>query len=159
MLVKQKFGIAITGIILGFAAVIIPASQSTANPVFVNKSNQRQVSKVKMAPLALSKLGLANIEIANNKSIPCLTQQNSLAMNSVELLMRLLIIGSFGSVSLAGSSSLVQRYLQILNRNYLVIAYCAVGLLLILLISNVIIFVSSSRNQSFASSCSKSNLI
>jgi hypothetical protein len=154
MLAKQKLGIAITSIILGFAAVIIPAGQSTANP-----NNQRQVSKIKVAPVVLSKLSLANIEIGNNKSTSCLTQQNLLEMNSVELLMRLLIIGSFGSVTLAGSSSLVQRYLQILNRNYIIISYCVVGLLLILVMSKLIIFVSLSRHQVSSPSCFRSNLI
>lgn len=142
---KQKIGIAITGIVLGFAGIILSPGKSTANTVLVSKHHRTQIKPAK----------LANLEVGNNKSISCLVQQRSPLINAVELLMRLLIIGSFGSVSIAGSSSVVQRYLHIINRDYVFIVYCAVGLVLILVMSSVIILISPSRFQLSTPSCYK----
>jgi hypothetical protein len=140
MLFTQKLGIAVSGILLGFAVVILPSEKSTAKTVFSNKNTPTI---------------LANVEIGNQQLISCLMQQRSPLSNAVELLMRLLVIGSFGSVTIAGSSSLVQRYLHIINRDYIVIVYCVTGLILIMVMSSVIIFLSSSRYQIAVPSCPK----
>jgi hypothetical protein len=58
--------------------------------------------------------------------------------------MRLLIIGSFGSVSLAGRHSLIQRYIQIVNQDSKVIISCVIVLLVLLVVSNVVILLFSS---------------
>lgn len=150
MLFKQKLGIAITGILIGFTVVISPSERSTAKTTLINQYTQKQVSQVKLAPILL-----ANVEIGNKKLISCLMQQRSPLSNAVELLMRLLVIGSFGSVSIAGSSSLVQRYLHLVNRDYIVIVYCVTGLILIMVMSSVIIFLSSSRYEIAVPSCPK----
>ncbi|MHC5731708.1 MAG: hypothetical protein ACYTXY_48030, partial [Nostoc sp.] len=53
--------------------------------------------------------------------ISCWNQERSPLTSSIELLMRLLIIGSFGSVVIAGYSSFVGRYFQIINKKLKII--------------------------------------
>ena len=64
--------------------------------------------------------------------------------------MRLLIIGSFGSVGIAGYSSFVERYLQIINK-YLKIIYYNIFLLISLQIIGSIIVLMSSPTSSISS--------
>ncbi|MEH2239300.1 hypothetical protein [Nostoc sp.] len=60
--------------------------------------------------------------------------------------MRLLIIGSFGSVGIAGYSPFVERYLQIINKD-LKIIYSRIFLLLSLqIIGSIIVMMSSTAS-------------
>ncbi len=69
--------------------------------------------------------------------------------------MRLLIVGGFGSVSIAGSSSLMQRYLNVINREFVVIVRCVILLLCILVMSSIGIFLFSYTHPSYYSACPK----
>lgn len=70
--------------------------------------------------------------------------------------MRLLIIGSFGSVGIAGYSSFVERYFQIINKD-LKIIYYSIFLLLSLQIIGSIIVLMSSPTSSIASTINLSS--
>ncbi|MEH2061660.1 MAG: hypothetical protein V7K50_05200 [Nostoc sp.] len=86
---------------------------------------------------------LGNLEIEKGNFISCLNQERSPFTSSIELLMRLLIIGSFGSVGIAGYSSFIERYFQIINK-YLKIIYYSIFLLVSLeIICSVIVLISS----------------
>jgi hypothetical protein len=139
------------------------SEKSTANTVFLNQANHQlhfvsnsskiKFTQVKILPLTLSKLIFVNAEIGNQKSISCLIQQPSLLRSTVELLMRLIIVASFGSVTIAGNFSLVQRYLHVISRDLIVIIRYVIFLLCILLMSSVFMLLFSSTHSSSSTSC------
>lgn len=160
MIRKQKIWIAFISIILGCFTIVVYENKSIANPGFISNFPNQLPSKQKSHNQnfhQMPKLVLANVEISNKQLIYCWIQQRSPLTNSVELFMRLISIGSLGSVSIAGSSSLVQRYLHIIQRDYVVIVRCVILLLGILIISNVVIFLVTSTHPSFSNSCPKPN--
>ncbi|MEH2292551.1 hypothetical protein [Nostoc sp.] len=60
--------------------------------------------------------------------------------------MRLLIVGSFGSVGIAGYSSFVERYFQIINKDLKIIYYSIFLLLSLQIIGSVIVMMSSTAS-------------
>lgn len=157
MTLKQKLGIAVTSIFLGGAAVFF-YSESTVNKAFLSEAEQQSLSVInldnkQLAVLSLPKLVFANVEIGNQKLISCEIQQHSPLTNAVELLMRLLIIGSFGSVSIVGSSSLMQRYFNVINREFILIFRYVILLLCVLVMSSIVMFLFSSTHPSYSGTC------
>jgi hypothetical protein len=90
-----------------------------------------------------SVLGNLGTEQSN---IFCLNQERSLFTSSIELLMRLLIIGSFGSVGIAGCSSFVERYFQIVNKDLKLINYSIFVLISLQIIASAIVMMPSSAS-------------
>ncbi|WP_334907154.1 hypothetical protein [Nostoc sp.] len=94
--------------------------------------------------------------------ISCWNQERSPFTSSIDLLMRLLIIGSFSSVGIVGYPSFIERYLQIINKKLKVIYYSLVLFLSLQIISGVIVLRSSPTNSitsaiSPSSNCSLGN--
>ncbi|MEH1858906.1 MAG: hypothetical protein V7L21_13070 [Nostoc sp.] len=160
MKIKQKLVVAATGITLSIAAVLLPSGESMASTVLVGEfSNQwysvnshlvkypHEVSQQLMVVQpVLFKSALGNLGIEKDNFISCWNQERSPFTSSIELLMRLLIIGSFGSVGIAGYPSFVERYLQIINKDLKIIYYSIFLLLSLQIIGSVIILISSPTN-------------
>ncbi|MEH2176497.1 hypothetical protein [Nostoc sp.] len=66
---------------------------------------------------------LGNFVIEKGNFMTCLDRERSPFTSAIELLIRLLIVGSFGSVGIAGYSSFVERYFQIINKDLKIIYY------------------------------------
>jgi|GEM_PF-6287557 len=66
-------------------------------------------------------------------------QQRSLLGSAVNLLMRLLIIIGCGTLGVRGNYSLIQRYIQILNQDLVLIVGCIVLLLIFWTVIDIII--------------------
>ncbi|WP_292709716.1 MULTISPECIES: hypothetical protein [unclassified Nostoc] len=60
--------------------------------------------------------------------------------------MRLLIIGSFASVGIAGYSSFVERYFQIINKDLKLIYYSIFVLISLQIIASAIVMMPSSAS-------------
>lgn len=98
-----------------------------------------------------------------SKFVSCWNQERSPFTSAIELLMRLLILGSFGSVGIAGYSSFVERYFQIINKDLKIIYYIIFVLLTLQIIASAIAMMPSSANPISSairpsSSCSLGNL-
>ncbi|ODG96871.1 hypothetical protein A4S05_16660 [Nostoc sp. KVJ20] len=168
MKINKKIVVAATSLTLSIAAVLIPSEESMANILAVDQYNNRSVSNhlVKYPheisqPLMVVQPGLfnsvlGNLTIEKYSFVPCPNQERSLFTSSIELLMRLLIIGSFGSVGIAGYSSFIERYVQIINKD-LKIIYYSIFLLLSLQIIGSIIVLMSSPTSSIASTINPSS--
>ena len=86
---------------------------------------------------------LGYLRVKKYNLIPCFNQERSPFTSSIELLMRLLIIGSFGSVGIVGYSSFVERYFQIINKDLKIVCYSILLLLSLQIIGNIIVLMSS----------------
>jgi hypothetical protein len=121
MKIKQKLIVAATSIFLNIAALLLSSGESMASPLPVGQySNQWQPVNnhlvkypsekshefMVMQPGLFNSV-LRNLGIEKNNFIGCWNQERSPFSSSIELLMRLLIIGSFSSVGIAGYSSFV----------------------------------------------------
>ncbi|MBC6433593.1 hypothetical protein FM036_24125 [Nostoc sp. HG1] len=93
---------------------------------------------------------LGNLGIEKDNFVTCLNQERSPFTSSIELLMRLLIIGSFSSVEIAGYSSFVERSCQIINKNLKIIYFSLFLLLSLQIISNVIFLMSSPTSSIYS---------
>ncbi len=164
MKIKQKLVVAVTSIALGIAAVLLPSVESRVSTLLVGQySNQwhsvsnylvkfpHDISQQLMViQPGLFNSVLGNLGIEKDNFISCLNQERSPFTPSIELLMRLLIIGSFSSVGIAGYSSFVERSCQIINKN-LKIIYFSLFLLLSLQIIGSFIGTTSSYTSPISS--------
>ncbi|QLE51159.1 hypothetical protein FD724_25815 [Nostoc sp. C057] len=153
MKIKQKFVVAATSIFLSVTAVLMPSENSMASTVFVDQytsnnlvkySHQISQKLMVLQPVVFqSVLGNLGTEQSN---IFCLNQERSPFRSSIELLMRLLIIGSFGSVGIVGYSSFVERYFQIINKDLKLIYYSVFVLISLQIIASTIVIPDFSRS-------------
>ncbi|MEH2113580.1 hypothetical protein [Nostoc sp.] len=160
---KTCLVVAGTSLTLSIAAALLPSEESMASILPVVQYNHSvskhlveisQQSMVVQPRLFNSVLGDLRIEKYN--FIPCFNQERSPFTSSIDLLMRLLIFGSFGSVGIAGYSSFVERFFQVLNKD-LKIIYSSILLLLSLQIIGSVIVLISSPTSSIASAINPSS--
>jgi hypothetical protein len=90
------------------------------------------------------------MKIQQHKSILCMIPEPSLLESLINLLARLLIIGSFGYLGVNRHSSAFERYLQVVSRDFVIIVVKA--FLLFTLVSMGIIFVLMLVSPHFISS-------
>jgi hypothetical protein len=90
------------------------------------------------------------MKIQQHKSILCMIPEPSLLESLINLLARLLIIGSFGYLGVNRHSSAFERYLQVVSRDFVIIVVKA--FLLVTLASMGIIFVLILVSPHFTSS-------
>ena len=158
MKIKRKLMVAATSIALSFAAVFLPSGESIGSTVITGKyrsnhlvkSPQERSQELMVMQPVLFKSVLGNLGMGKDNFISCGNQERLPFTSSIELLIRLLIIGSFSSVGIVGYSSLVERSCQIINKN-LKIIYSGLFLFLSLEIISSSIFVMSSPTSSISS--------
>ncbi|MDZ8140542.1 MAG: hypothetical protein RM049_35500 [Nostoc sp. DedQUE04] len=153
MKIKQKVVVAATSIALSIAAVLLPSGESMASTLSVGQySNQwhsgnnylvkypHEISpQLMVVQPGIFNSVLGNFVIEKGNFITCLDRERSPFTSSIELL----IIGSFGSVGIAGYSSFVERYFQIINKDLKIIYYSIILLLSLQIIGSVIVLMSS----------------
>lgn len=173
MKIKQKFVVAATSIALSIAAMVLPSGESMASTLSIGQYSNKWHSinnhlvkypheispQLMVVQPELFNSVLGNFIIEKGNFMTCLDRERSPFTSSIELLMRLLIIGSFGSVGLAGYSSFVERYLQIINKDLKIISYSILLLLSLQIIGNVIVLMSSPTNQISSAISSSSSCI
>ncbi|MEH2378759.1 MAG: hypothetical protein V7K27_07615 [Nostoc sp.] len=150
MKIKQKLLVAVTSIALSIAAVLVLSGESMASTLIGGQySNSlvkypHEISQQLMVvqPVLFNSV-FGNFGIGKDNFIPCWNQERSPFTSSIELLMRLLIIGSFGSVGIAGYSSFVERYFQIINKDLKIIYYSIFLLISLQIIGSIIVLMSS----------------
>ncbi len=157
MKIKQKILVAATSTALSIAAVLQPSGESmvstlplgqysnqwhSGNNHLVKYSYEISQQFMVMQPGIFNSV-LGNLEIEKGNFINYLNQERSPFTSSIELLMKLFIIGSFGSVGIAGYSSFVERYFQIINKDLKIIYYSIFLLLSLQIIGSVIVLMSS----------------
>ncbi|MDZ7955825.1 hypothetical protein [Nostoc sp. DedQUE09] len=160
MKIKQKVVVAATSIALSIAAVLLPSGESMASTLSVYQySNNwhsinnnlvkypQEISQQLMAVQSgLFNSVVGSFVIEKGNSMTCLDQERSPFTSAIELLMRLLIVGSFGSVGIAGYSSFVERYFQIINKDLKIIYYSVFFLLSLQIICTFIGTMTSSTS-------------
>ncbi|QMS89815.1 hypothetical protein HUN01_20335 [Nostoc edaphicum CCNP1411] len=154
MKINTKLVVAATSLTLSIAVVLIPSEESMANILAVDQYNHSVSNHLVKYPHEISQQLMVvkpvtfnyvsgNLIIEKYNFLPCYNQERSPFISSIELLMRLLIIGSFGSVGIAGYSSFVERYFQIINKDLKIIYYSIFLLLSLQIIGSVIVLMSS----------------
>ncbi|WP_448266932.1 hypothetical protein [Nostoc sp. DSM 114159] len=157
MEIKQKFVVAATSIALSIAAILLPSGESMASTLSIGQYSNKWYSinnhlvkypheispQLMVVQPELFNSVLGNFVIEKGNFMTCLDRERSPFTSSIELLMRLLIIGSFGSVGIAGYSSFVERYFQIINKDLKIIYYSIILLLSLQIIGSVIVLMSS----------------
>ncbi|MCC5621888.1 hypothetical protein [Nostoc sp. CHAB 5715] len=158
MKIKQKIVATATSIALSIAAVLLPSGESMASILPVSQySNQwhsvnnhlvkypHEISQqlIVVQPGLFNSV-LSNLGIEKDNLLACLNQERSPLTSSIDLLMRLLIIGSFGSMGVAGYSSFVERYFQILNKDIKIIYY---SLFLLLSLQIIVSFIGTTSSS------------
>ncbi|MBN3924230.1 hypothetical protein [Nostoc sp. NMS4] len=173
MKTKQKILVAATSITLSIASVFLPSGESMASTLTIGKykalwnsvsnhlvKHPHEINQQLMVlePGIFNSI-LENFGIQKDNSITCLNQERSPFTSSIELLMRLLIIGSFSSVGIAGYSSFVERSCQIINKNLKIIYFILFLLLSLQIIGSVIFLISSPTNSIYSTISPKSSCI
>jgi hypothetical protein len=115
------------------------------NNYLVKYSHEISQKLIGVQPVVFQSV-LGDLGSEQSKFISCWNQERSPFTSSIELLMRLLIIGSFGSVGVAGYSSFVERYFQIINKYLKIIYYSIFVLLALQIIASAIVMMPSSAN-------------
>lgn len=173
MKIKQKFLVAATSIALSIAAVLLPSGESIANTLFVGQYSNKWHSvnnhlvkypheisqQLMVVQPELFNSVLGNFGIEKGNFITCLDRERSPFTSSIELLMRLLIVGSFGSVGIVGYSPFVERYLQIINKDLKIIYYSIFLLLSLQIICSFIGTMSSSTSPIYSAISPSSSCI
>lgn len=157
MKIKQKVVVAATSFALSIATVLILSGESMGStlPVrqysnqwnsvnnYLVKSRHEISQKLMVVQLGLFNSVLGNLGIEKDNFITCLNHQRSPLISSTDLLIRLLIIGSFSSVGVVGYSSFVERSCQIINKNLKIIYY---SLFLLLPLQIIVSFIGTTSS-------------
>ncbi len=111
--------------------------------------------------LQASQSNFVNLRFDNNKSSLCKINQGSIFEDWVNLLGRLIIIGSFTSLGVMGNSVLIQRYVKLIFKEILPIFMIVFLLLSLLAIisASATIYVSCSAPFTTSSLSSKNSCI
>ncbi len=156
MRIKQKLVVAA----LSIAVVLQPSGESMASTLPVGQYRNQWHSgnnhlvkyayEISQEVMVMQSEGfndvLVNFGFEKGSFLTCLNHERSPFTSSIELLMRLLIIGSFSSVGIAGYSSFVERYIQIINKDLKIIYYSIFLLVSLQIIGSTIVMVSSSAS-------------
>ncbi|MFH7028053.1 MAG: hypothetical protein ACHBN1_22290 [Heteroscytonema crispum UTEX LB 1556] len=138
MILKQQLAVATVSFVLSFLVAGVPSIASAAswdNSLIYDFVHNKTVGRSPRYQLTFW-----DGEIEQNKSILCSIPEPSLLEDWINLFARLLIIGSFGYLGVTRYSSDVERYLQVVSRDFLIIVVKI--FLLLTVVAMGIIFVS-----------------
>ncbi|MEO1431882.1 MAG: hypothetical protein AAFV71_23035 [Cyanobacteria bacterium J06633_8] len=98
-----------------------------------------------------NELDIFNYNFDNKKNYLCKINQRSISEDWVNLLGRLMILLSFGSIGVMGNSSVIERYIKLIFQNMLpvfLIAFISISLL-----SLASVIAATSSSVSYQNSC------